>query len=197
MHLGLKWWRRAVLVAASLVPTLIMAQTPEGPATTPGGAPWDVGVSISVPGYRSSTVVWLSGLTITGSSSTPGRLGAELSASIVPIALLASAAMLHARANVTLPQALGPGVLLVPSAGVSGLGGIGSNGASGVYGLNVGGALVFTPEGDPVSARQPAGVRIGLSVHSISEQQRYTSPTARFWLLEFGLVHRSGSSRAR
>lgn len=136
---------------------------------------WIAGVSIGVPGFGGEPFPTL--LTVGGhwTQLNIGRLGADFSVGIVPRTLIDGIIAVGARGGVALPLAVSPRMLLLPSAGVSGVGAVGSGGALGVKGFNTGlTAVLMAPDG--------TGVRSGITWH------RFNDAREALWLLELGVV---------
>jgi hypothetical protein len=183
---------RAVVSAsliASAIPGAVAAQTDAGTDAAPAGTPWHVGVSVSVPGFRSEWLPIATGLTLSASSSAPGRPGFEVSGALLPVALAYGGVAGAVRTNVTFPWLPAPQLLVVPSVGVTGVGGFARNGAGGRAGVNAGGAIFLLASREPRTRTSPLDLRIGFSRHLLYEPG--SSDTLRFWVLEVGLMRRS------
>ena len=102
------------------------------------------------------------------------HLGADFAIGTMPRVVAAGWVPLAMRAGVALPVTVGPGVLLLPSAGVSLLGVGSTYGFGGTVGWNAGGAAVL--------GTGSTAVRVGLTSHWMSAN------TSAVWLLEVGLV---------
>ncbi|MEP7384644.1 MAG: hypothetical protein ABI910_23435 [Gemmatimonadota bacterium] len=139
-------------------------------------AHWMVGGSLGVvgsAGERAPAEFTLIGVHFT--QVKPGRVGADISINVMPRLLTAPALAGAARVGVALPLAVAPGMLLLPSAGVTLVGGAGPGGGGGTAGYNLGGAAVL--------GTGRVGLRTGLTWHRFKDE-------GSAWLLEVGLVKR-------
>ena len=133
-----------------------------------------IGFSIGVPGYLSTPVPELLTVGINVTEIKPNRLGADFAIGTIPRAFAYGAGVIGARSGVVLPAALGPDLLLLPSAGGSFVGGAGEGGGAAFGGVNAGLAtIVWTGSG---------GVRTGVTLH------RLVGVPGTIWLVEFGWV---------
>lgn len=136
---------------------------------------WLAGMSVGVPGYGRQAATEL--LTVGGNWTRlrEGRVGADFALGTMPRILGEGVLVLGARGGIALPVALSPGVLLLPSGGVSLIGGARAGGAGGVAGFNAGIATVLlAPNG--------AGLRTGVTWHRFGDADR------AIWLWEVGFV---------
>ena len=101
----------------------------------------------------------------------------------IPRTLVEGVVVGATRLGVALPLTAAPGVLLLPSAGVT-LAGIGSlGGGGGTYGYNAGGAAVF--------GAGTVGFRAGITWHRLA-----SSPSSA-WLLEIGFLRLPAPANAQ
>ena len=136
---------------------------------------WLGGMSVGVPGYGREAAPEL--LTIGGNWTQlrDGRVGADFALGTMPRILGEGVLVLGARGGIALPLALAPGVLVLPSAGISAIGGAGAGGAGGIAGVNAGiAAVLFGANG--------AGLRTGVTWH------RFGDADGAIWLWEVGFV---------
>ncbi len=157
--------------------TAVVAQTTASDSTSRQRGEWLIGGSLGVPGYRSEPVLELFTIGVQWTSVGPGRLGADISIGTMPRAFIEGVAVVGLRAGPALPLKLRPGILLIPSAGVSFVGGAGGGGGGGTVGLNGGVAAVFFGPDAP-------GLRTGITWH------RFQDTDAALWLAEVGFVWR-------
>ena len=134
------------------------------------------GFSIGAPGYRSSIATELVTLGAHWTQLTPGQPGFDVSVGTLPRFLVDGLVVLGARAGLAVPLVVGERFVLLPSAGVSGLGGIGSYGMGGTYGFNAGVAAVLQSDFDS------EGLRVGITWH------QFDGAPAGLYLLEVGWV---------
>ena len=154
--------------------TSVAAQEPDSPPASH----WMVGTSLGVPGTTQGMSLEFTTVGMSFTQMQPGRLGADISVGTMPRALAFGVLAGAMRGGLALPIETMPGVLVIPSAGVSFVGGVGAGGAGGTPGFNVGGATVF--------GTGNLGVRTGVTVHWFPELH---TPV---WLLELGVVHLPG-----
>lgn len=137
---------------------------------------WLVAFSVGLPGYGSETAGLA--LTTVGMQWTQARLNrpaADGAFGILPIGFAAGAAVFGMRGGLAFPVQAAPGVILLPSGGVSAVAGLGMGGADGIVGYNAGLAAV-------VLARSGVGLRVGTTFH------RFEEVDGAIWLLELGIV---------
>ena len=136
---------------------------------------WLAGVSLGLPGYRSTTAPSLMTVAFNVSQLRPGHIGPDLSIGTMPSLLPEGAVPFFARAGFALPFEAAPSVLVLPSAGLTVVGVSGPDGSGAIPGLNVGLATV--------AYSGTVGLRTGITLHSF--------PGARgaIWLLEVGVVN--------
>ena len=159
----------AVLV---LVATAARAQAQDSTAAAAHGG-WISGISLGVPGRRHEAVPDLFTFGGNFTQLRPGRLGADISLGTMPYALAFGVVPIGVRADVALPIATAKHLLVIPSAGVSGIATIGViNGP--VLGANVGLATILHGGG--------SGVRAGVTWHGFGGVE------GSYWLAELGFV---------
>ena len=167
------------VLAASLLASPALASAQNSPSAQDSAGPrlrgWLVGASVGVPVVDGVSVPELFTIGINWTQLRPGRLGADFSLGTMPRALSEGVLAVGARGGVALPLALRPGVLVLPSAGVSLLGGAGGGGGAGTTGFNAGLAAVIHGAGS-------AGLRTGVTWH------RFSDAKAAVWLWEVGVV---------
>jgi hypothetical protein len=112
----------------------------------------------------------------------PGRLGPDFSIGTMPYALVSGLAVVGVRAGLVLPLSVGPGIMLLPSGGLSMVGAATGMGAGALAGFNLGGSAVF-------ESRGPLGTRAGVTWH------RFQDSTSGIWLWEIGFVRSPGNLR--
>jgi hypothetical protein len=143
---------------------------------------WLIGASFGVPGYGSDAIPELFTIGIHWTQLRPGRLGADFSIGTIPRIVVEGVAVLGFRAGGTLPLALAPRLVVLPSAGVSLIGGVGPGGGGGAGGLNAGVATVLF-------GTSSTGLRTGVTWH------RFEDTGGALWLFEVGAVGIPGRSR--
>ena len=134
-----------------------------------------VGFSFGVPGYESEPVPELFTLGVHWTHVRPGQLGADVSLGTMPRALTEGVLVLGVRAGIALAVPVSPGVLVLPSGGMSLIGGAGGGGGGGAIGVNGGVAAI-------VRGTSASGLRVGITWHQFQD-----APSA-VWLAEFGFV---------
>jgi hypothetical protein len=134
-----------------------------------------VGLSVGVPRYEGETVPELFTVGVQWTQLRPGRPGFDFAIGTMPRLLSEGLVVFGARGGVAVPIAPAPGVLLLPSAGVSLLGGVGAGGGAGTSGFNAGLAAAVLPAGG-------VGLRAGVTWH------RFEEAGGGVWLWELGLV---------
>jgi hypothetical protein len=158
-----------LLIAAARLPAQQSTATPAGG--------WIIGGSVGMFGVGTETVpLELFTLGMHWTQVRPGHLGADISIGTVPRVLAEGVVVGAARLGVTYPVTVAPGLLLLPTAGLSLIGGVGQGGAGGARGYNLGGAMVL--------GTGPLGVRAGATWHRIDQS------SSTIWLAEVGLVGR-------
>lgn len=171
--------RRIALIIAPLLTSAanLFAQDLSSAQDSPGTrrSEWLVGISLGVPGHEDEFIPELLTMGVHWTQLRAGRMGADFSLGTVPRALGEGVLVLGARGGIALPLAVSPGILLLPSAGVSILGGVGVAGAGGIVGLNAGVAAVLLQT-------DAAGLRTGVTWH------RFGETGEALWLVEVGLV---------
>ena len=142
-------------------------------SSSPRGG-WAIGASVGMPGVGTSPVAELSTIGVHFTQLTPGRAGADISIGTMPRILAEGVAAGAIRAGITVPFALAPGVLLLPSAGASVVGAASPGGMGGTYGLYAGASTVI--------GAGNTGVRVGATVHQLG------ASNIAVWLMELGLT---------
>src|SRR5688500_11559957 len=94
-----------------------------------------VGFSFGVPGYESEPVPELFTLGVHWTHVRPGQLGADVSLGTMPRTLTEGVLVLGVRAGIALAVPVSPGVLVLPSGGMSLIGGAGGGGGGGAMGV--------------------------------------------------------------
>jgi hypothetical protein len=176
--------RRASARTARFAITLLLlasarAQAQDSTATPPGG--WMLGGSVGMFGVGAEPLPDLLTIGVHWTQVRPGRPGADISIGTIPRVVVEGAIVGAARIGVTLPLSVAPGLLLLPSAGLSLIGGVGQGGAGGAGGYNLGGAMVL--------GTGPIGVRAGATWHRIDVS------SSAVWLVEVGVVGRPAGIR--
>jgi hypothetical protein len=173
---------RSRAVALGLL--LSVGASPVGAQDTLSQAPrgWLIGASFGVPGYGREAAPELFTIGIHWTQLRPGRLGADFSVGTIPRIVVEGVAVLGFRAGGTLPLALAPRLVVLPSAGVSLIGGLGPGGGGGAAGLNAGVAAVLF-------GTSSTGLRTGVTWH------RFEDTGGALWLFEVGAVGIPGRSR--
>lgn len=133
-----------------------------------------VGLSYGLPGFRGETLPELFTLGVQWTHADPHRVGLDFSVGVPPRAFLEGVAVLGFRGGFAFPIALGPHVLVLPSAGGSLVAGLGGGGAAVFRGFNTGLATVL------LSGSR--GFRTGVTCHWFEGEPR------PLWLWETGIV---------
>ena len=156
---------------------LLLLTAPHLPAqdsTTAHTPQWMVGASVGLLGGGREVAPELFTVGVHFTQLQRGRLGADISVGTIPRTLAEGLLVGAARLGAVLPLTFAPGVLLLPTAGIT-LAGVGSlGGAGGEYGYNAGGAAVF--------GTGPLAFRTGITWNKLA------SFRSSFWLLEIGFV---------
>jgi hypothetical protein len=172
--------RRATTVLAALLvillPLAAAAQTgaEQAAAASAPRRAWLVGGALGVPGGSGQFAPDLFTVGLQATQFAPRRPGLDLAIGIAPRVIRLGG--VGARAGVTVPLALGDRVVLMPTAGVSGLASLTEG--EGLYGYHGGVSLVF---GD----RSGATPRLSVTAHQFNEADRPV------WLFEFGFARLS------
>jgi len=147
------------------------------PGDSRGAKPqgWLVGGSIGLPVTDGIASPDLFTLAVHWTQLRPGRLGADFALGTMPRVITAGAAVGLATGGVALPLQLSPGVLLLPSAGVTLAGVAAVEGSGGTTGLNAGLSAVIFGAGS-------VGVRSGVTWHRVGD----TGASTLLW--ELGMV---------
>ena len=148
---------------------------PVADSVSQGRGGWLFGASFGVPGYRTEAEPQLFTIGFQWTQLSPNRLGADFSVGTMPRLLAEGIAVLGLRVGVAAPLTLAPGVLLLPSAGVSAIGGMSGADGGGAAGLNAGVAAVMRGTG-------PIGLRTGITWH------RFQDSDGALWLFEIGFA---------
>jgi len=136
---------------------------------------WLIGMSVGVPGYRSSPEPALFTIGANFTEVHPGRLGPDFSLGTMPRLFGEGVAVVGVRGGVVLPFALAPHLLLLPSVGTSFVFAAASSGGGGAFaGIN-GGVATVLYDGS-------LGLRTGITWH------RFQGVSEPIWLFEVGLV---------
>ena len=174
--------RMAAVVVACLsgtisapAPGALAAQVFAG--TRPSG--WLIGGSIGVPAYAGELAPELLTLGAQWTHVRANRPGADFALGTLPRTLGFGILSVGMRGGVALPLLLAPGVMLLPSTGVSVLGGIGSFGGVGTAGYNFGLSAVYIPP------REALAIRAGATRHTFGSD-------GSVWLLEIGVSRAPG-----
>jgi hypothetical protein len=171
--------RRARFATTLLLLAATRLQAQDSTATAAGGWMW--GGSVGMFGVGQQTAPELLTIGLHWTQVRPGHLGADISVGTIPRVVVEGLVVGAARVGVTLPLSVAPGVLLLPTAGVSLIGGAGPGGAGGATGYNFGGAAVL--------GTGPVGFRTGVTWH------RMDLTSSAVWLIEVGLVSRPSGLR--
>jgi hypothetical protein len=156
------------------------AQGQDSTATPSGG--WMLGASLGMFGVGTESLpLELFTFGMHWTQVRPGHLGADVSIGTVPRVLAEGVVIAAARLGVTYPLSVAPGVLLLPTAGLSVIGGAGAGGAGATTGYNLGGAVVL--------GTGPVGFRAGATWH------RLDLSSSAVWLVELGIVGRPAGLR--
>ena len=173
------WSRARTRGAGRVVLVLLLAlaagQAAAQDASRPDeGSGWIVGGSVGLIGFGSQTLpIELSTVGLHVTQVNRGSIGADFSIGTIPRLFAEGAFALGTRLGVTTPLQLAPGVLLLPSAGLTLIAGAGGGGAGALYGYNLGGATVL--------GTGNVGLRAGVTWHLMSEAQE------GIWLFEVGI----------
>ena len=131
------------------------------------------GISVGLPGYRDQALPLQ--LAIVGISAThvePLHLGFDLSVGASPWLLAEGATLFGARAGLVFPIPAGRQLMVLPGAGISGIG----NGDGGALGWNANLSLL-------ANVSPTTGLRTGVSVHQFNGDREAVA-----WLYELGLA---------
>lgn len=135
---------------------------------------WLAGMSVGIPSADGQTEPELATIGAHWTKVRPGRLGPDISIGTMPRVVAAGLMVVGVRAGVALPLTLAPGLVMLPSGGISLIGVASTGGAGGVAGFNAGAAAVL------YGSR--LGVRTGLTWH------RFQGSASGVWLMEIGVV---------
>lgn len=164
------WVLRAVQIGALLA---LASRDSDAQDSTVARRPTNmVGVSIGIAGVANETLPLQ--LAIVGISAThvqPGHLGFDLSVGTSPYLLAQGATIFGARVGVILPFRVGEQLMLLPGAGISGIG----NGDGGALAWNGNLSLLTT-------VSRGTALRTGISVHQFQGERSHV------WLYEMGLA---------
>jgi len=149
--------------------------------TTAPPSYWLAGASLGMPGSEGDFAPELMTIGTHLTRARPGRLGPDFSIGTMPYALAAGMAVVGVRAGLVLPLRVGPGVMLLPSGGLSFVGVSTGMGAGALAGFNLGGSAIFESPG-------PVGMRAGITWHRFQESR------TGIWLVELGIVRSLGQS---
>jgi hypothetical protein len=131
------------------------------------------GVSVGVPGYRNQVAPLQ--LAIVGINAThvePGHLGFDFSVGTMPRLIADGTTIFGARAGLVFPIPVVDRVLLLPGAGISGIG----SGDGGVLGWNVNLSTLVT-------VSHSTALRTGVSIHQFDGDSEAVA-----WLYELGVA---------
>ncbi len=152
------------------------AQEAAADTTTPSsGGGWSRGVSVGMPGLGGELRPEMLTVGFNLTQLRPGRIGLDVALGTMPRTLAYGFAAAGVRVGGALPVLVVPGVVLVPSAGVSLMGAAGEGGMAGTYGVQTGLAALIPTSG-------PLALRASATWHLF--------PGARegVWLAEVGLA---------
>ena len=179
---------RAMLVAATLTlasPRRAHAQNSDAgaqdsstsvhaPATTQREG-WIVGPLVGLPGAGSEIAYPLITLGVGVTRLVPDHLGLDFAIGTAPYALASGVVPVAARIGPSIPLAIGPDAVFIPSAGLSGIV-IGSpEGGGAIPGWYAGAAAVV--------AHGSVGFRVGVTIHEPLEPD-----ATPIWLAEIGIM---------
>jgi hypothetical protein len=171
MHIG------TVLVAASFLSLSASsgrAQTPAPPDTSAEKpAEWLIGMSLGVPGSQHNVYPDLFTIGLQFTQVRAGRIGGDIAIGTMPYLFANGMFPFGFRGNVTVPLVT-PHLIVLPTAGVSGVVAMAPGGAGGLIGVNGGIAAVVRSHG--------LGLRAGITWH------KFEGATNPIWLLEVGFV---------
>lgn len=171
----------AAIVGLTLVSATASAQSSDSTGTSNGSVrngQWLRSVSVGVPAYGGQAIVPAAIFNVQWTSARPNRLGADFGLGVVPVGLAFGTGVFGGRAGVALPIGVAPGLLIIPSGGMSALAMVGPWGGSATPGYHAGAAVVILgPTG--------SGIRLGATEH------RFHDLDVPFQLIELGFVRRS------
>ena len=171
MHIG------PVVVAASLLllgASAGRAQTVAPPDTaSEKPVEWLIGMSLGVPGVQRNVYPDLFTVGLQFTQVRAGRIGGDIAIGTMPYLFANGMFPFGFRGNVTVPLVT-PHLIVLPTAGVSGVVAMAPGGAGGLIGVNGGIAAVVRSHG--------LGLRAGITWH------KFEGATNPIWLLEVGFV---------
>jgi hypothetical protein len=165
-----------IVVAASLLlgAVSLPAQTAAPPDTAAEQpAEWLIGMSLGVPGSQRNVYPDLFTFGLQFTQVRAGRIGGDIAVGTMPYLFANGMFPFGFRGNVTVPLVT-PHVIVLPSAGVSGVVAMAPGGAGGLIGVNGGIAAVVRSQG--------LGLRAGITWHM------FEGANNPIWLLEVGFV---------
>lgn len=162
--------RAAMPAALFLVTSVATAQTPQGPDATPQ---WLIGMSLGMPGVQSQVMPQLAIIGLQFTQVHHLHVGPDLAIGTMPYLFSTGSFPFGLRGNVTVPYVT-EHYIVMPTAGLSGIGLMGQNGSGGVIGVNGGiSAVVHSSE---------MGFRAGITWH------QFMGASNPIWLVEVGFV---------
>lgn len=168
------WGRTVMASSAMIVLWTSIAFTQDAPARADTISRWLVGGSVGLPGFGDETFPELFTLGVHWTHADPNRVGLDFSLGVLPRAFAEGVAVFGLRGGLVFPIALGPRMLVLPSAGGSLVGGVSGGGLGGFAGFNTGLATVIL--------NRSRGFRTGVTWHWFEGEPR------PLWLWEIGLV---------
>ena len=170
-HLATEWACRFAIVLLAFAVRALGAQ--DSVVVHPAG--WMVGGSLGMLGFGAQTAsLQLTTLGMHFTHARVGAIGADISIGTIPRLLADGAVVLGARAGVAMPIRIAPGMLALPSAGLTAIAAASGGRAASLTGFNLGAALVV--------GTGPVGFRSGVTWHRLNDMP------SGFWLAEVGIT---------
>ena len=164
--------RFVISVALLLTPSAAQAQT-TAPADTIRAPQWLIGMSLGMPGAQGRAMPMLATLGLQFTQVQHMHVGPDLAIGTMPYLFSTGSFPFGIRGNITVPFVT-EHYIVMPTAGVSGIGLMGPNGSGGLIGINGGiSAVVHSSQ---------MGLRAGITWH------QFIGADNPIWLVEVGFV---------